>query len=124
MSPFSRGSPSSSKENHAKDLSAHAAGADRETRIFLALNVPGRLDRGAIGMGLVIHGRLLSVAGWPVEHSLAPIAHKARDFSSVCICVVIDANLPKLVANLEMRQRERLSGLNVRARAGMTISHC
>ncbi|OCP21334.1 hypothetical protein BC363_28100 [Ensifer sp. LC384] len=108
MSPFSRGSPSSSKANRAKKLLAHAAGADRETGICLALTVPERLDRGAVDMEYVNHGRLLSVAGWPVEHLSALIAHKAWDFSSVCICMVIHANLPKIAMNLEMVQREPL----------------
>lgn len=49
----------------AKSLIAHAAGADREAGISLALNLAQRMDRGAIGMAFVDHGHLLSVAGWP-----------------------------------------------------------
>ncbi|WP_312609120.1 hypothetical protein, partial [Agrobacterium pusense] len=67
IGPFSRGS-SSSTTDRAKNFLAHAAGADSETGIVLALDVPGRLDRGAVDMENVDHGRLLSVAGWPVEH--------------------------------------------------------
>lgn len=62
-SPYSRGSSSSSTAIHAENFLAHAAGADSETGIVVALNVPGRLDRGAVDMENVNHGRLLVRCG-------------------------------------------------------------
>ncbi|KRA60479.1 hypothetical protein ASD85_10055 [Rhizobium sp. Root651] len=109
-SPYSRGSSSLSTANHAENFLAHAAGADSETGIILALDVPGRLDRGAVDMENVNHGRLLSVAGWPVEHLSVPIAHKARHFSSVLIRMAFDASLPKIAGIPEMARPKPFIG--------------
>jgi hypothetical protein len=110
--------------NRAKNLSAHAAGADREARIFLALDIPQRLDCGAVDMVFVIHGRLLSVAGWPVEHLSAPITHKGWHFSRDRICMAHGAILPKIVANLKMRQRNPLAYRGTSGRFIEDVSLC
>ena len=107
-SPCARGSSSLATAIHAENFLAHAAGADSETGIVLALDVPGRLDRGAVDMDNVNHGRLLSVAGWPVEHLSASIAHKVQNFSSVLVCMGFDASLPKITGIPEMARPESL----------------
>jgi hypothetical protein len=123
-SPCARGSSSLATAIHAENFLAHAAGADSETGIVLALDVPGRLDRGAVDMDNVNHGRLLSVAGWPVEHLSAPIAHKARHFSSVLICVAFDASLPKITGIPEMARPESLIGGRALSAVKTSVNHC
>ncbi|MBG0510893.1 hypothetical protein I3J13_19095 [Agrobacterium sp. MOPV5] len=123
-SPCARGSSSLATANHAENFLAHAAGADSETGIILALDVPGRLDRGAVDMDNVNHGRLLSVAGWPVEHLSAPIAHKARHVSSVFICVTVDASLPKITGIPEMARLESLICGETPSATQTAVSHC
>ncbi|MBB2677412.1 UNVERIFIED_ORG: hypothetical protein GGI61_000958 [Rhizobium esperanzae] len=123
-SPCARGSSSLATAIHAENFLAHAAGADSETGIVLALDVPGRLDRGAVDMENVNHGRLLSVAGWPVEHLSAPIAHKAGRFSSVLICMAFDASLPKITGIPEMARPESLIGGRALSAIKTSINHC
>jgi len=123
-SPYSRGSSSLATAIHAENFLAHAAGADSETGIGLALDVPGRLERGAVDMENLNHGRLLSVAGWPVEHLSAPIAHKVRNFSSVLICMAFDANLPKITGIPEMARLESLICGETPIATQTAVSHC
>jgi len=123
-SPYSRGSSSLSTANHAENFLAHAAGAGSETGIILALNVPGRLVRGAVDMENVNHGRLLSVAGWPVEHLSASIAHKVQNFSSVLVCMGFDASLPKITGIPEMARPEPLICEETPSATQTAVSHC
>ncbi|WP_162934214.1 hypothetical protein [Agrobacterium deltaense] len=123
-SPYSRGSSSLATAIHAENFLAHAAGADSKTGIVLALDVPGRLERGAVDMENVNHGRLLSVAGWPVEHLSVPIAHKARPFSSVLNCMAFDASLLKVTGIPEMVRLESLICGETPSATQTAVSHC